>query len=144
MEVFLRTPHNYDMRAAGKESAIVFDPSDDRTKQEFKDETNINVIMKRYGVTGEWPQTTAFPQSGDFVAAASFHEAMNVIAQAQQAFSEVPSHIRARFENDPAKFEAFLRDDKNRDEAVRLGLVPKPIDPVEAPPMRVEVVNPAG
>lgn len=35
---------------ASKEAAISFDPTLDKTRQEFKDETDINVILKRFGI----------------------------------------------------------------------------------------------
>ena len=42
--------------------------------------------------------------------------------QAQQSFESLPSELRAKFENDPAKLISYLSDDKNNAEAIKLGL----------------------
>ena len=42
--------------------------------------------------------------------------------QAQQSFESLPSELRGRFENDPAKLIDFLSDERNNAEAVKLGL----------------------
>jgi len=94
--------------------------------QSAKDEADINTIVRRFGLTGELPGDFQMPQSGDFTNIPDFHSAMNRVRQAEEAFMELPGEIRARFMNDPAAVMEFLNDDKNREEAVKLGLVAKP------------------
>lgn len=125
----VRSPYNYDRDAASRESGLkCLDKS--RTKQEFKEECDINTLVKRFGITGELPQNVRMPISEDFVAALNFHDAMNAIKSAEASFSEMPAVIRKRFDNDAAKFVAFCDDAKNRDEAVKLGLIPPVVAPV--------------
>jgi len=110
--------------------------------QSAKDEADINTIVRRFGLTGELPSDLAMPQSGDFTNIPDFHTAMNLIRETQEEFLRVPAEIRARFNNDPQRFMQFVEDDANRDEARKMGLLKTPDLPV--PPMRVEVVPPAG
>lgn len=77
----------------------------------------------------------------DISSAPSYMEALNVVAAANEAFSRLPAAVRDRFSNDPLRMLAFLDDDANKDEAIKLGL--RKADPVpEKPPepMLVRVV----
>lgn len=121
MAIKLRAPGNYDPNVASLEAAIHnFEPT--RTQQHQADETDINLIVKRYMQTGILPQTALAPLYGDFSEPMSFHEAQNRIRAAQEAFMLIPPEIRARFDNDPGKFVAFAEDPANEDELVRLKL----------------------
>lgn len=98
--------------------------------QSAEEESNINTIVRRFGISGELPNNLRMPQSGDFTNLPDFHTAMNLVRQAQEEFVRVPAEIRARFNNDPARFMAFVEDEGNYDEALKLGLVnPRPVDP---------------
>lgn len=133
---FVRSPYNYDTNAAGDEDAIdCHDKS--LTKQSFADESDINNIVKRFSLTGELPDNIRMPTYGDFSQVYDFHSAMNAVAQANEAFDAMPAHIRARFHNDAAEFVEFCSDDRNHEEAVKMGLarrIPPPIDPTEPTP----------
>ena len=106
--------------------------------QSAEEESNINTIVRRFGLTGELPNDVAIPRTGDFTGAPDFHTAMNLVRQANEEFLRVPAHIRARFGNDPGALIAFIEDDANRDEAARLGLlkmvVPTVLEVVPEPP----------
>jgi len=139
--VFLRSSFNYDRDVASNESALeCLDES--KAIQSAEEESNINTIVRRFGISGELPGGFDMPQSGDFTGIPDFHTAMNLVRKAQEEFVKVPAEVRARFGNDPAAFMAFVEDDANRDEARRLGLLR---DPVPVPdPVRVQVVPDAG
>lgn len=120
--MFIRTEHNYDMNAAGDESGLrCDDPS--LTKQSFREESDINVIVARFNLTGQLPVGIRMPSYGDFADVFDFQTAMNAIAHANEAFDAMPAGVRARFHNDPAEFVAFCSDQANREEAEKLGLV---------------------
>lgn len=136
-----RTGFNYDRDAASNESALSCD-DESLAIQSAEEESNINTIVRRFGLTGELPSDLKMPQSGDFTGLPDFHSAMNMVRAAQEEFLKVPAELRARFNNDPARLMAFVEDEGNRDEARKLGLL-RPVDPI-VPPMRVEVVPPAG
>lgn len=126
--VVLRAFGNYDVDKASDDAGISFDPDEGRTQQSFKDECDINEIVRRFGLTGELPDDLRMPVSGDFTGVTDFQSAMNVVRQAQEEFLRVPAEIRERFNHDPGKLVAFLGDEKNRDEAVKLGLVNPPVE----------------
>lgn len=104
-----------------------------KTQQQFAEEADINTIVRRFGLTGQLPNGVGMPLSGDFTKVVDFQTAMNLIAEAEEAFMQVPAETRARFEHDPAKMIEFLEDDKNRDEAMRLGLIEKPPEKTREP-----------
>lgn len=126
---FIRSPYNYDVVAASREVALHCDPEDTQVQQQFKEECDINTIIKRFGLTGELPEGYQAPQSGDFTGITDFHSAMNAVRAAEEAFMEMPAELRARFAHDPQRLMDFLDDPKNRDEAIKLGLVNKPVEP---------------
>lgn len=125
MSPFIRSPFNYDRAKASEASGLAIAADESVTQQQFKDDADINVIVKRFGLTGEMPQFNRMPQSGDFTDVSDFHSAMNLVRQAQQGFMEFPAAIRSEFSNDPGRMLAFLSDPDNRDKAVQMGLVNK-------------------
>ena len=122
MSVFLRTPYNYDTNEASDESGLSC-PEDSLAQQHQKDESDINTIVRRFGLTGELPSGVRVPEYGDFTAASDYHTSLNAVLAANQAFASLPADIRTRFNNDPGAFVDFCSDDKNRDEAKKLGLI---------------------
>lgn len=100
-----------------------------KTQQEFAAEADINTIVERFGLTGAVPEVWNAPQSGDFTGVSDFSSAMQAVRKAEEAFMELPGDVRARFANDPQRLMEFLENDKNRDEAMKLGL----LRPVEKP-----------
>lgn len=105
----------------------------DRTKQSFKAECDINNIMAKYQRTGVLDfAAKREPQYGDCTGV-EFQAGMEMIARARGMFEELPSSVRARFENDPVEFLNFVQNPENRAEAKELGLL-KP-DALEATPL---------
>lgn len=125
-EVFVRSPYNYDVKAVSDENGLFCPPEEGMTQQHFQEECDINEIVRRFGFTGELPENPRMPVSGDFTGVVDFHSALNLVREAEGAFMEFPAELRARFRNDPGELIAFLSEDSNRDEAVKLGLVKAP------------------
>ena len=50
---------------------------------------------------------------------------METVAKGKTMFEELPSSIRTKFENDPAKFLDFVQDKENLTEMQELGLAHK-------------------
>ena len=124
---FLRTPYNYDTDAASNESGLHCEDVT-LTQQHFKDECDINNILRQFNVTGLLPETTLSPRYGDFTGISDYHTALNQVIAAEDEFMRLPADLRARFENDPAKLIDFLDNQENKDEAMKLGLINKPED----------------
>lgn len=95
------------------------------TKQSFKDDCDINVIMERYvpSEAGSVP-----PMFGDFAEAPDFMAAQAILLDAQEKFDALPSKVRERFANDPVRFLEFVNDEKNTDEAIALGMATKRVE----------------
>jgi len=125
-------------RGGRRAVALVFDPAREPslTHQEFRDECDINNIMKRYERDRTLVHLNRYQGDyGDFSEVPSFQEAQHVIQAATEMFMTLPARVRAQFENDPSKFLNFAQDPANVDKMVELGLAVKK----EAPPP-VEVV----
>ena len=123
---FLRTPYNYDTNAASNESGLdCEDPS--LAQQHFKDECDINNILRQFNVTGLLPENSLSPRYGDFTGISDYHTAINRVIAAEDEFMSLPAQLRARFNNDPAQLIEFLDTPENLKEAISLGLVnPQP------------------
>lgn len=131
---FLRSAYNYDMKAASDASGIncqvALDPESGElvptpslAKQSFADECDINTIVRRFGLLGEMPVGVRMPTFADFTDVPSYHEAMNAIREADEAFYSMPAEVRARFHNDAGEFVEFCSNESNRDEARKMGLL---------------------
>jgi len=124
---FLRTPYNYDVDKVSDETGLLC-PEPTLAQQNFKDESDINYIVRQFGLTGELPGKPLSPQYGDFTGVLDYHSAVNAVLAAQDDFMELPAQMRSRFNNDPAELIDFLSKEENREEATKLGLVAaKPI-----------------
>ncbi|MEO5351179.1 MAG: hypothetical protein H7836_16280 [Magnetococcus sp. YQC-3] len=139
--MFIRSFGNYDVDQASVDNGLAC-CDDSLAVQSAEEESNINTIVRRFGLTGELPNDLRMPISGDFSGVPDFHAAMNMVRSAQEEFLRVPADIRARFSNDPQQLMSFLEDDSNRDEARKLGFLKAP-DPVPEP-LAVRVVPPSG
>lgn len=127
---FVRDPYNYDRDEASNASALVCeDPS--LAQQHMKEECDINVIVERFGVTGQLPENPVSPQYGDFSGVLDYHSALNQINATMADFMGLPAKLRVRFDHDPVKLLHFLQNEENRDEAIQLGLIDG--KPVAAP-----------
>jgi phage internal scaffolding protein len=82
------------------------------TKDSFKDECDINVIMVRYARTGVLPENYRQPQYADVSEIPSYMEALEVVRQAEDAFYALPAQARLECANDPAVFIDRLRSDE--------------------------------
>ncbi len=125
---------------------VQLQPGKGRTKQSFAEESNINLIMKKYEKTGMLDHLNKYDgKYGNFIAAPDYHTAMNQIRSAGEMFMEIPASIRSKFDNDPAQFLKFAQDPENFEAMKKMGLAkempdeevvsepPTPAAPPEAP-----------
>jgi phage internal scaffolding protein len=130
---FLRTPYNYDTIAASDESGLACEePS--LAQQQFKDETDINNILRQFNITGLLPEAPVSPRYGDFTGISDYKTAIDRVMATNNEFDALPAPIRARFDNDPANLIEFLNNEENRLEAEKLGLV-EPKETLEQAPL---------
>ena len=93
-----------------------------RTKQAHAKEADINYIMRKYLKTGLIEHSRKHQPDYGFATSEDFHTSMNIITKANSMFEELPSQIRAKFENKPEQFLDFVNNEKNVPEMVELGL----------------------
>lgn len=140
---FVRSAFNYD-RLAASFSVSTVNSAPDKTIQSDKSDTDIPTMMRKFASTGVLPNVRTLPPGPQaFEGIFDFQSAMNVIRQANEAFAELPSLIRERFANDPARYLEFVHNPDNAEEMVKLGIAKKIPVPEVPPPMKVEVVNPS-
>lgn len=95
-------------------------------QQHFKDECDVNLILKKFQVTGVLDHVRdGAPQFGDFSNVSDYLTAQNILIEAQDSFDSLPASLRKRFDNNPVAMLEFLQDDNNRKEAESLGLINK-------------------
>jgi len=121
-EPFIRNPYNYDTNAASDESGLRCEDAT-RTQQHFKDETDINNILRQFNITGQLPTKAMSPRYGDFSGIGDYHSALNQVIAAEGEFMTLPAQLRARFDNDPQELIEFLNNPENKEEATKLGLL---------------------
>lgn len=105
-----------------------FSKSPSLASQASADEVDINKIMARI----QKGQTVLMPNGqpfyGDVSELDGLQDAIMKVQDAEDLFMQYPAQTRERFENDPVKLVEFLQDEKNYDEALKLGLVnPRPV-----------------
>lgn len=101
-----------------------------KTKQSFRDEVNINSIVKKYFKTKDRSLLEAKEIFyADFSQDVDLASAYLAIDKAESNFMELSAETRAYFDNDPVKFfETFRDPDKIKNLPEELGLVkPKPL-----------------
>lgn len=92
------------------------DYSDGRTKQAFKDETDVNFIINKHARMGTLSHLEQWGgQYGDLTGF-DFQEAQNQIAKANSMFEELPAQVRNKFANSPEKFFEYVNHPDNKDD----------------------------
>lgn len=125
----------------GFREIYVFDHGE--TRQEFREECDINTIMARYEKTGSLPvnMNGMEPYYYDFASMPS--DLLGIIGyldEAEEAFMRLPAIVRKEFENDSVKFVDFACDPKNLDKMREWGLAaPVPVEPGVATPAEAAV-----
>jgi len=101
--------------------------SDGRTKQSFKDQTDVNKIIARHARSGTLSHLEQWGgQYGD-LSGFDFQTAQNQIAKANSMFEKLPAEVRREFSNSPEEFFEFVNDPENRDDlAQKLPELAKP------------------
>lgn len=114
-----------------------------RTKSEFAAACDIHNIMKKYAITGDLSEELKDKgYFADVSQVGDYQDALNTVIESKEAFMTLEASIRARFQNDPQKLHAFLGDENNRDEAIKLGIIPSP-PKADPPPVPKEPSQPS-
>lgn len=136
-KVSYRAWGNYDPDVASHEAAVAATPNgpgESLTVQSMADDADINILMKRYGITGHFPENPRVPVYGDFEGISDYQSALEAVKRADEMFMEYPAELRARFNNNPQAFLDFCGNPANIEDMRKLGLM-KDVAPVVTAPV---------
>lgn len=92
---------------------------DGRTKQAFKDETDIQKIMARADIAGTISHLQkyegVYADYSDF----DFHEQTERLTQGRMIFDDLPAEVRKEFGQDPQAFFNYVNDPANADDLAK-------------------------
>ncbi len=101
--------------------------TDGRTKQSFRDECDINLIMERAAQTGTISHLTKYEGVYADFSDYDFFEHTQKMTQGREIFDDLPAEIRREFGQSPAAFFAYVNDPANINDLVtRLPELAKP------------------
>jgi len=109
-----------------------------RTQQAFKNECDINQIMKRFKQVNGGDLINMMTNAtggvyGDFSEVSDYRTALDQINAANDLFDALPSKVRKEFNNDPAEFVDFAENPENLDTLIEMGLATKKQEPTKQP-----------
>lgn len=104
-----------------------------KTKQEFKNSCDINLIMARALKTGIAPQAVRQGYYADVSDVPDLAAAFEIANRASEAFQALPAEVRRLIDNDPSKLGDFISNKENFDLCVKHGLLTKIEKPADIP-----------
>lgn len=113
----IKTPMIRSRFTPVKARGLSCDPAEGMTQQHFKDECDINYLLKHYNDIPAPP-----PVYADCSQYSDLQSAIDMVRAAGEDFQNVPAEIRARFANNPVDFFNFCNDPANKEELISLGL----------------------
>lgn len=96
-----KTPFNHDTNFESDRTGTLC-REESMTKQEFRDEVDINTIINRFLKTGEPPPMPLPEHFVDITSRLSFKEISEELAAANAAFYKLPARIREQSNNSPS------------------------------------------
>lgn len=124
----LHTASSVPWMTAGEVSAyLAKEPGlDSPVQQQFQDEVDVNVIVRRFGV-GQPVALNTMGVYGDFTGVYDYESALERIQGAHDRFMTLPPEVRARFDNDPGKLISAAQS-MSEDEFAKVMDPPKAVD----------------
>lgn len=96
------------------------------TEQHHRESCDIHVILKKFRDSGQVEHLAKYQGDyGDFFGV-DYHEAQNIIAEANSMFETIPARTRELFNNSPGEFLNWIQDPANAQEAYDLGFTESP------------------
>lgn len=124
------------IRKFGDRSAVRQEVGEDtHVQQNLAAETDINRIMAKYQKTGLLSHVNTYAgEYGDFSDVPDYKTGLERVQAAEDMFMSLPSGIRDKFYNDPARFIDFATNADNIDAMREMGLAPQKAKPSEERP----------
>lgn len=117
----IRHAFNYDVEAESIATGLACQDKS-KTIQSQTQDSDINEIVRRFGISGQLPQIGRPIIQADFVDVLDYQGALNAIILAQENFNRLPAETRSHFNNDPGLFVDFCSNPENLPELRKLGL----------------------
>lgn len=105
-----------------------------KTDQQFQKEVDVNTIIARFRKTGHISHLAK--NQGAYLDVSEIPDLLTATMQvqlAQNSFETLPAAIRKKFSDSPIEFYNFMHDEKNREEAQKLGLIPQTLPEQKIP-----------
>lgn len=93
------------------------------TEQSHKQECDINYILKDYARTGFMKHANQNAGQYDDVTSVDFQSAMDTVANVKTMFENLPSQIRAEFNNQPTQFLDYVQNPNNTEALAQRGIL---------------------
>ena len=111
-------------RKDGSKRVITINNKPSMADQQWKDDCDTNKIIEKYRRTGQLTHVARIQGKFEDVSdVQDLHKSMIIVQKANDDFLKLSSEVRKRFNNSVTQMVEFLRDPKNIDEAIRLGLM---------------------
>jgi phage internal scaffolding protein len=101
-------------------------------QQQFKDDCDINSIMRRFQKTGAIDHVAQHQPKYGIASPLDLHAAMNLVTMAESMFADLPSSLRRRFNGNATELLDFVQNPENAAEAQELGLALSDAAQIEA------------
>jgi len=92
---------------------------DGRTKQSFRDECDINLIMQRAAQGGTISHLAKFEGIYADFSDFDFQEHTQKLTRGREVFDDLPAEIRREFSQSPAAFFKYVNDPANKDDLLK-------------------------
>lgn len=113
-------------KRVSRRPVVVVNPGKSLTKQSFAKELDVNRIVKKYQQTGVLQKAHDFEAVYGQFDSLDLRDYIEKVDAARDLFQEVPSDIRAKFNNDPGLFIDYATDEANMKQMVDWGLAEMP------------------
>lgn len=139
-----RGRHGYDWKEVSEEVAV-YTGDKSLVQQHFKDEMDINTIVRRYGITAGMPFGRDGGMYGDFTGITDFQSAVDLVRDTEIRFMRLPAEVREKFRNNPGEMVRFAQSSSPEDfEAIFNKPGPPPetaiSQPIAVPPIAPAIV----
>lgn len=101
-------------------------------QQGFRDEQDINTIVRRFGLT--LPSRGADgAMYGDFTGISDYESAVAMVRESQERFMQLPAELRSKFGNNPGNLVRFANEATEDEFVAYFEEKPAPVSPPMAP-----------
>lgn len=123
MKIHFRT--HYEMMDTPSKGIVFTEPS--RTKQAFKDECDINAILRRAKATGVVDHVSQLqPVYADVSTFSDLADCYAKVEMAENSFMALPSELRAELGHDARNLVPYINNPANREKCISYGIFKKP------------------